>query len=512
MNGKPKPAKFGLLGLLLFITILARIGPLAFGTLPFTFDHGKDAIAVLHMVKTFSPKLIGPWTSIPGLFFGPAWYYLLSPGIWLFNASPLAPSVTMVILGLIQVILLYRYFGFTAGFLGAISSSWISGSTSAWNPYPMSLVLLILLILLNKLKSSKNPKYVFGAIGLVVSFGFHFSSAFAISFLISIPMILFIKYRKRITKLHLVFLVIGFIIPFLPQLLFETRHSFIETKSVINYLVNTQNQTKNPSGISPLRSVIDLVNSTVAPSFPGYPKILSIMTVVVTMMFGIGIFQQIKLRQLPRYFIEGLLLFFPALIIFSLTHFNTWYWFALVSVITVIAASIIDNFRYGLKYVYYLVFIVGLGFNLLFFYQIDRYKLSERNDFLPAKLKTLNFVYQTANGRPFASYQYAAHIYDFDWQYLYFWKALNGYSLPTEFSYKPKEISYIPEKQELLAKYDSDSNLDPEIIFYIVEKPQNQNYLDLWWGDQKYDSIIGEEKISPYITVYMANPIKNVEL
>ncbi len=64
--------------------ILATRLPLVLpNTIPFSFDHGKDSVAVLHMVKEPSIKFIGPWTSIPGLYFGPGWYYLLAPSFLL---------------------------------------------------------------------------------------------------------------------------------------------------------------------------------------------------------------------------------------------------------------------------------------------------------------------------------------------------------------------------------------------------------------------------------------------
>ena len=72
------------LALIVFV-IVTRYIFLHDATIPFGFDHGKDSLAVFHMWTTRSLKFIGPWTSIPGLYFGPAWYYLLLPGLLLFN-------------------------------------------------------------------------------------------------------------------------------------------------------------------------------------------------------------------------------------------------------------------------------------------------------------------------------------------------------------------------------------------------------------------------------------------
>src|SRR3989344_6959022 len=81
------------------------------GIIPFSFDHGRDSLAVLHLIKTLNPVFIGPWTSIPGLFFGPSWYYLLTPAYFLSQGNPVSAVWLMFFLGLIQIALAYKYFG-----------------------------------------------------------------------------------------------------------------------------------------------------------------------------------------------------------------------------------------------------------------------------------------------------------------------------------------------------------------------------------------------------------------
>lgn len=88
---------------LLLSSLAVRVGYLFGGAIPFSFDHGKDSLAVMHLAVTKSPVLIGPWTSIPGLYFGPTWYYLLAPAYLLGNFHPVAGVVMMVLLILIQV-------------------------------------------------------------------------------------------------------------------------------------------------------------------------------------------------------------------------------------------------------------------------------------------------------------------------------------------------------------------------------------------------------------------------
>ena len=74
------------------------------GIIPFSFDHGRDSLAVLHFIKTLNPVFLGPWTSIPGLFFGPGWYYLLAPAYFLVQGNPVAGAWIMFFVGLLELI------------------------------------------------------------------------------------------------------------------------------------------------------------------------------------------------------------------------------------------------------------------------------------------------------------------------------------------------------------------------------------------------------------------------
>ena len=126
-------------------------------------------------------KLIGPWTSIPGLYFGPAWYYLLLPAFVLGAWHPLAPVCLMVVLLLLQIYLAWKYLGKEEAIIMATAPIWIMISTSAWNPLPMTLISLVILIILKAIKQ----KHVANLLELFLLFftaslGFHFSTAFAV--------------------------------------------------------------------------------------------------------------------------------------------------------------------------------------------------------------------------------------------------------------------------------------------------------------------------------------------
>lgn len=170
-----------LLLFLLFFVIGTRIPYLLDNAVAFGFDHGKDSLAVLHMILLRSPKLIGPWTSIPGLYFGPGWYYLLAPAYFLTGLNPVSAVYVMILLLLIQVFLAYKFFGKIYAIIITSAPFWLIISTSAWNPFPMPLLTLVILIVLDLVKKDKRLSLKRTAVlGIASSLGFHFSTAYAI--------------------------------------------------------------------------------------------------------------------------------------------------------------------------------------------------------------------------------------------------------------------------------------------------------------------------------------------
>ncbi len=61
--------------LLLVGSTIIKFAEVSGGNFPFTMDQGRDMIDLRHMVVTYSPRLVGPTTSINGVLLGPFWYY-----------------------------------------------------------------------------------------------------------------------------------------------------------------------------------------------------------------------------------------------------------------------------------------------------------------------------------------------------------------------------------------------------------------------------------------------------
>ncbi len=281
--------------LLVLITILTRLPILHYESIPFTFDHGKDSLAVMDLVLNRNVKLIGPWTSIPGLFFGPAWYYLLAPSFIIFTGEPVGFVWTMLFLVVLEIILLHRFFGKTA-----------------------------------------------------------------------------------------------------------------------------------------------------------------------------------------------------ALVLFTIFHYNLWYLIGLFPLYIISFAQLLEYIAHGLEgkmkiamYVLFVLYLVTPITKTYLFITKDYMVQQNSSTFLPVKKRTLASIRSEAGTRPFASYQFAAHIYDFDWQYLYFLDGLKQRTLPTQFAYQEEYGKYAVEKDDLESYFSHDGNQKPELVFHIMEiTPGSEEMRKGWINSQ----------------------------
>ena len=73
----------------------------------FGFEQGRDLqiIQRIYQIKDF--VLVGPSTSIGGVFHGPWYYYLLAIPLGLTSGNPLAASIFLIILGSFLPVVIY---------------------------------------------------------------------------------------------------------------------------------------------------------------------------------------------------------------------------------------------------------------------------------------------------------------------------------------------------------------------------------------------------------------------
>jgi len=221
----------------------------------FLGDEGRDMIAIYNILHG-DLTLLGPASSVGGFFLGPIYYYFAAPFLFLANYNPVGPSVMVALFGIATVYLVYKlgkeFFsekvGLAAAFLYAISPVAIVYSKSSWNPNIVPFFSIVTLYLLYK-GIARNKKLFL--IGSGFSFGIlmqlHYLASFmGVVMFLYVAATAFLGHSDRFINkamrfaLNSISVFLGFVMGFLPFLLFEFRHDLLNTKNILRFILSSE--------------------------------------------------------------------------------------------------------------------------------------------------------------------------------------------------------------------------------------------------------------------------------
>jgi len=209
--------------------------------LTFLGDEGRDVLVVKRMIVDHDLVFLGPTASVGGFFLGPMYYYFMAPFLYLYKLDPVGPAVMVALFGVLTIYLVYyvgkKMFhtgvGVIASLLYALSPVVIAYSRSSWNPNLVPFFSLLLILFLWRFYTNKRIQDLV-VIGIIWGFGIQFHYLFSFLILFSLLWILFIRRSIHVVK-DIIILGFSSLIPLLPFVLFEIRHGFPNTRSLINF-------------------------------------------------------------------------------------------------------------------------------------------------------------------------------------------------------------------------------------------------------------------------------------
>ncbi len=215
------------------------------------FDADQEWLAnqSFELMKGDIP-LLGPVTSVGSFSIGPGFIYLWSVvGIFTSN-SPITGAYLSVLLGMITLVLLFifaKYYidekvAYVFLFLTAISSNIIFWDQSPWAP-SLFFVSQIILLTGAYLATKNKIGYLFIVLGIIGGFHSHFG--IVLSIFSVVLYFIFIKPVKIDSKTLLMCSFL-FLIGFLPNIIFDLSHNFVNLKRIagtiaddnLNYFVS----------------------------------------------------------------------------------------------------------------------------------------------------------------------------------------------------------------------------------------------------------------------------------
>lgn len=208
-------------------------------------EQGKFLLTTYQIWHDRRPTLIGPPTSFSydGRYFfqGPAMYYMLIPAMLLGNWEPLFGSYLIIFLNLIAVFAIYfatrklsnSFGGFVAGLLFVIFPETVYYTTFVWNPNFLPFITSLVLVLLVGIGPfSTGVRLLLTGFLLGFALQFHYQIA-----LLIILVFLYLGFLKKL-KAPLLALLAGILIGYAPIIIFEFRHQFYNTKTILLLLEN----------------------------------------------------------------------------------------------------------------------------------------------------------------------------------------------------------------------------------------------------------------------------------
>jgi len=269
--------------------------------------------------------------------------------------------------------------------------------------------------------------------------------------------------------------VIGFAATLIPQIIFELRHGFIMTKVLFSEFTGKAailgakipfDQRIEARYQELVRRITQLSNF--------HPR--WIMMIFVFNIF-IGIFILLRRKKNIAVFSSvslGFLIFSAVFYLLFPLPLKNWYVLG-ISVPLILIISTAASFLLSRKnLILTLAVILFLVSHVLFAikYQTEYIEQSTRPSNDPSNLRNelmaIDWVYAQDAGKGFRAYNYIPSVYDFNYNYLYWWYGSHKYGYqPAETAYLPDQPEYIRDSPRLWAKAKpADSNSS---VFLIIE-------------------------------------------
>ncbi len=210
----------------------------------FLGDEGRDVLIVRNLLVKADPILIGPGTSVGGMYLGPLYYYFMAPFLLLSNFNPVGPAIGVAFLGIITIYLVYDvsnvWFGkaqaIVSSLFFAISPTVINYSHSSWNPNIMPFFALLAIFSIWKVWKEKKYSFLFLT---AISFAFILNSHYLGVLILPVIFIYWIKSKVPLKYTFYSLLIFAFLMSPLP--IFDLRHGFMNFNALSSFLNSGNN-------------------------------------------------------------------------------------------------------------------------------------------------------------------------------------------------------------------------------------------------------------------------------
>lgn len=492
--------------LILLVGVIFRLIISHGGNFIFNIDNGRDMVDVREMVVLHHPRLIGQTTSIDGVFYGPAWYYLLAVPFVISGGDPYASIILEIILwavgGYFLLWMVNKFYGKVA--LVVVSCIWLAsnfillGSQYAFNPNPILFLTPFLIYSIWRYLETK--KWWFNCIAwLLAGLFLHFEVTVGLfTPLVILGSILWTRKWSLFKEKAFYLGLLIFFLTLTPQIIFELRHNFFMTKSLLAY------KSTSHSGVSTVFSerapaILRSFYDTLLPTLMNFKIFVDVMLFIFAVVMGGLIMNKRSLDLVTK--IALLVTIIPLVGLIPLkVDLLRWYLNAsLIGGVILIGWSVSQLTKFGWGKIVAII-LTGMVFTYTLSNMYGYIKASDGrvvgNSHLVTELKAVDYTYRVAGGKNFKVYIYIPSVYDWPYQYLYWWWGLKKYGyVPEEYAYAPGKPPIVNEKRKL----DTGSHPASSGLIFLIKEADQIGQRHLWENQFKDLELIKSETVGPLI-------------
>ncbi|MCL4383983.1 glycosyltransferase family 39 protein [Patescibacteria group bacterium] len=445
--------------------------------LGFYYDQGRDALMSTDILSFRHFPAIGPTTGINGLYLGPFWYYLITPGYLLGRGSPAIASLFIAFIESLTIPLIYfllktfvsRRSALIAAFLWASSHYLIRSARWFSNPSPLPAFVVGIMILLSFIifkKRSQLWPWLFLLLGL--SFQLEAASAFFfIPIILTISILNFPAIKKTPLKTWILSLA-TFLFLLIPQFLFEFKNHFPLTKTFIGFLTGKVNSATGQTWAIP--NLTFALNRLVSYYHIFFSKIDTNVTrasffFLIFLAFGL-ILLLVKRPKNKVFVINFIWLFLPLfLLLFFVGNYGQLYDYYLTGYFPafIILIGLVLDYYLSFTPLFYLLLIPYLSLNMV---HLKNYLIANPDGpthvSLGNELLAVKYICQKTLGKDYNTDIYVPPIIPYPYQYLFSW-------LSAKKSCTPAKSNLVPM---LFTVYEVDQN-NPQNLSSWLQRQQN---------------------------------------
>jgi 4-amino-4-deoxy-L-arabinose transferase-like glycosyltransferase len=386
--------------------------------LQITYDQGMHSLAVWNIWHDGELSLLGHPTDVQGIFHAPVYYWLMLPFYVLSHGDPAGPAVWQAIINSFAVILVYllarrlfnRRTATISAFIFALSFGYAGFARWLSNVGPVMPFSLVFFICLERI--FKNKFQYLPVAALVCSLIVEFNGAIGVFLIPLLALTLVIKPKYIWVSL------LAFVLPHLPLILFDLRHNFLVTHSILNYsFAHSTGLGLNLATVkTDILTLLDQLYS--ASSRDAFP--LTILLIILTGVVTVKYFFRSAVKLILLFILIPVL----GLFLYHRTALGFFYW-SILPLFTILISFAISKLRR--RYVLIVISLIALinSIHLITFLQpaFALTPMGTRNLITNQDRKNIvDWIYHSAGSRPIYLWSYTIpYLLNEPWDYYFIW-------------------------------------------------------------------------------------------